>query len=61
MKAKLKLDIVGACGRGASSKAACDAMGDVVIQAVCDFDTEKLNAMHEQLGAQLAYVVIINY
>ena len=34
MSSKLHLGIVGACGRGASFKAACDAMGDVVVHAV---------------------------
>ena len=52
MKSKLRLGIVGACGRGASFKAACDAMGDVAIQAVCDINAEKLDATRERLGAR---------
>jgi len=35
-KTTLNLGIVGACGRGASFKAACDALGHVVAHAVCD-------------------------
>ncbi len=56
MKSQLKLGIVGACGRGASFKAACDAMGDVVIQAVCDTNTEKLDNVRESLGARQQFV-----
>jgi predicted dehydrogenase/GNAT superfamily N-acetyltransferase len=52
---KLKLGIVGACGRGASFKAACDANPDVKIQAVCDSNVEGLDAARQRLGAEEQY------
>ncbi|NLL84510.1 MAG: Gfo/Idh/MocA family oxidoreductase [Lentisphaerae bacterium] len=55
MSSKLHLGIVGACGRGASFKAACDAMGDVVVHAVCDIHEEGLAAARERLGAKEQY------
>ncbi len=48
---KLNLGIVGACGRGASFKDACDAMGHVAIHAVCDTNADALSAARERLGA----------
>ena len=47
----LNLGIVGACGRGASFKGACDALPQVAIHAVCDLDTEALPAARDRLGA----------
>ncbi len=55
MKTKLHLGIVGACGRGASFKAACDALGEVAVHAVCDINQQELEAARERLGAQEAY------
>jgi len=52
---KLNLGIVGACGRGASFKAACDALPQVAIHAVCDINAEELTAARERLGAQEQY------
>ncbi len=51
MKTVMKLGIVGACGRGASFKAACDALGDVAVHAVCDTNAEGLSSARERLGA----------
>lgn len=48
----LRFGIVGACGRGASFKTACDASGQVVIQAVCDVHADGLPAAAERLGAR---------
>jgi predicted dehydrogenase len=55
MGTQLNLGIVGACGRGASFKAACDAMGDVAIHAVCDLNAEGLAAAAARLGAREQY------
>lgn len=52
---KLNLGIVGACGRGASFKAACDALATVTVHAVCDINTEALSSAREQLGAREQY------
>lgn len=49
------MGIVGACGRGASFKQACDALGNVVIHAVCDLDETELDAARERLGAREQY------
>jgi predicted dehydrogenase len=46
---------VGACGRGASFKAACDAVPGVRIHAVCDKNTKALPAAAERLGAAEQY------
>jgi predicted dehydrogenase len=51
----LNLGIVGACGRGASFKAACDAMPDVAIHAICDIAADGLAAAAERLGARETY------
>ncbi|MBT7166348.1 MAG: Gfo/Idh/MocA family oxidoreductase [Victivallales bacterium] len=51
----LRFGIVGACGRGASFKTACEASGQVVVQAVCDIHEEGLPAAAERLGAQEQY------
>jgi predicted dehydrogenase/GNAT superfamily N-acetyltransferase len=50
----LRIGIVGACGRGASFKAACDAAG-AVVRAVCDTNTDDLPAAAERLGAEQRY------
>lgn len=55
MKTKINLGIVGACGRGSSFKAACDAMGHVAIHAVCDTNEQELAAARERLGALEQY------
>jgi predicted dehydrogenase len=52
---KIKLGIVGACGRGSSFKAACDAHPDVEIAAVCDLDEKGLEEARMRLGASLKY------
>ena len=52
---KLNLGIVGACGRGASFKAACDALGTVTVVAVCDVNAEGLAEAAERLGAAETY------
>lgn len=50
-----KIGIVGACGRGASFKKACDALPSVRIQAVCDINAEGLPDAAERLGAAETY------
>ncbi len=55
MKSQINLGIVGVCGRGASFKAACDAMPEVSIHAVCDIREEDLKASAERLGAREWY------
>jgi len=52
---KLNVGIVGACGRGKSFKTACDALEVVRIHAVCDVNTDELDAARERLGAAEAY------
>ena len=49
--ARLRFGIVGACGRGKSFKAGCDAVGNVEIRAVCDINEAELPAAGERLGA----------
>ena len=51
----LNLGIVGACGRGASFKSACDTLGQVAIHAVCDTNEEELTVARERLGAREQY------
>lgn len=51
----LNIGIVGACGRGASFMAACDALDDVKIHAVCDINETELSAACERLGAREQY------
>lgn len=52
---KLNVGIVGACGRGASFKAACDALDCVRIRAVCDVNADGLESARECLGADEKY------
>lgn len=52
---KLNLGIVGACGRGASFKSACNALGNVTVHAVCDINEKNLSAARERLGAREQY------
>lgn len=52
---RLNVGIVGACGRGAGFKAACDALEIIRIQAVCDTNREGLDAARERLGAAETY------
>lgn len=56
MSSTMNLGIVGACGRGASFKNACEALPGVTILAVCDTNKEGLNAARERLGAREQYV-----
>ena len=51
---KINIGIVGACARGGSFKAGCDAVG-VNIVAVCDIDEEGLEKAREVLGADESY------
>ena len=53
-ESKIKLGIVGACRRGGSFKAGCDAVG-ITIQAVCDINAEGLDEAAKQLGAKEQY------
>ena len=52
---QLNLGIVGACGRGAGFKTACDALGTVRVHAVCDIDTAGLPQAAAALGAEEQY------
>lgn len=52
---KINIGIVGACGRGASFKAACDALENVRIQAVCDINDRELDRAAVRLGALEKY------
>jgi predicted dehydrogenase len=52
---KIQLGIVGACGRGGSFKAACDALHQFEIRAVCDTNAEKLPETAARLGAAESY------
>lgn len=49
------LGIAGACGRGRSFRAACDALPRVRVHAVCDIDTGALPATADLLGASEQY------
>jgi predicted dehydrogenase len=52
---ELNIGVVGACGRGSSFKAACDALPNVAIHAVCDTNKADLPGAAERLGAREAY------
>lgn len=52
---KIRLAIVGACGRGASFRAACEALDCVEISAVCDINEEQLAEAAQRLGAAESY------
>ncbi len=52
---QFNIGIVGACGRGNSFKAACDALEIVNIRAVCDVNEAELPAARERLGADEAW------
>ena len=54
MPESVKVGIVGACGRGASFKTACDALG-VRVRAVCDTNVERLPEAKARLGAEEMY------
>ena len=49
---KIRLGIVGACGRGGHFKAGCEATGRLTIHAVCDLNAGKLEATRQALGAR---------
>ena len=51
---KIKIGIVGACRRGGSFKAGCDAV-DIKIQAVCDINAEGLDEAAKRLDAEEQY------
>ncbi len=51
----LNVGIVGAVGRGASFKTACEASGVLALHAVCDIDRDKLDAARKKLGAREQY------
>lgn len=52
---KINLGIVGAGGRGASFKAACDALKQVSVHAVCDTNAAALPGAARLLGAREQY------
>ena len=52
---KLNVGIVGACGRGASFRLACEAVEGVRIHAACDTNAEALPEAAARLGAAEAY------
>lgn len=52
---QFNIGIVGACGRGSSFKAACDALKTVRIHAVCDINADSLAQSASQLGASEQY------
>lgn len=52
---KLNVGIVGACGRGASFRKACDALDSIAIHAVCDIRKDQLDKARERLGARERY------
>ncbi len=56
MSSKLKLGIVGACGRGSGFKVACDAIADrVSLTAVCDTNAARLPEAAARFGAERQY------
>ena len=55
-KPRLRLGIVGACGRGRSFRAACEALENVAIHAVCDINAAALPQAARDLGASAQYV-----
>ncbi len=52
---KIRLGIVGACGRGGSFKSACEALKHFTVQAVCDIHADKLPEAAALLGAPEQY------
>lgn len=54
MKKTINVGIVGACRRGGSFRAGCEAVG-LNIRAVCDINVEELSAAAEALGADEQY------
>jgi predicted dehydrogenase len=52
---KIRIGIVGSCGRGSGFKKGCDALEIIEIRAVCDINKKKLPASAEQLGAREMY------
>lgn len=51
----VRLGIVGAGGRGASFKAACDTLPDLQVQAVCDVDEARAQRVAELTGAKQTF------
>lgn len=52
---QFNIGIVGACGRGASFKAACDALEGARIHAVCDRNEDGLAEAARAMGARETY------
>lgn len=52
----INMGIVGACGRGASFKLACEQVGGVRIHAVCDVNEAELPETAARLGADASYL-----
>lgn len=55
MNRSIRLSIVGACGRGSSFSAVCDAIGDITVAAICDTNEKALLAGTEQFGTAQAF------
>jgi len=47
IKNKLNIGIVGGCGRGASFKAANDALGELTVHAVCDVNQQQVQVARQ--------------
>ena len=56
MPERIKLGIVGACGRGSTFKNVCDAIEEIDIHAICDTNAEALQSSKDLFGAKEAYV-----
>jgi predicted dehydrogenase len=55
-KDTIRIGIAGACARGGSFKAACEAHERLEIRAVCDVDEDRLEETRQRLGAAEKYV-----
>ncbi len=51
----MRLGIVGACGRGSAFRAACDALDEIEVAAVCDTYETGLADAADRLGAKLKF------
>lgn len=52
---KLNIGIVGACGRGSSFRAICEAIPGVRLHALCDLNSEALAAAADSCGVSETY------
>ena len=52
---RINVGIIGSAGRGGHFRAACEALGDLHVHAVCDTNAEQLEASRERLGAEVAF------